>query len=93
MTLEKLEMIATALVDPELKLQWQRWWNALPLVCAGIRIPKAPVSDNQLLQWTCFPRDLLSKGLGESEEEMEIRASLPCRSHADVAAPFRPHIS
>ena len=51
MTLEKLQMVATTVVAPEFRVRWLRWWNAGPLVRAGVRFPKAPVSDNRLLEW------------------------------------------
>jgi hypothetical protein len=51
MTLEKLQMVATTVVSPEFRVRWLRWWNAGPLVRAGVKFPKAPVSDNKLLQW------------------------------------------
>jgi hypothetical protein len=51
MTLEKLQMVATTVVAPEFRVRWLRWWNAGPLVRAGVKFPKAPVSDNRLLQW------------------------------------------
>ena len=51
MTIEKLQMVATAVVPSEFKVRWLRWWNAGPLVRAGVRSPKAPVSDNRLLEW------------------------------------------
>lgn len=37
--------------------------------------------------------DLLSKGLGELEKDLEIKACPTGASHADVGAPLTPHIS
>lgn len=48
MTLEKLQMIATAAVEPEYKVRWLKWWNSGNFNREAIRFPKSPASEDHL---------------------------------------------
>ncbi len=51
MTLEKLQLIATAAVEPEYKVRWLKWWNSGSFNREAIRFPKSPASEDTLKPW------------------------------------------
>ncbi len=51
MTLEKLQLIATAAVEPEYKVRWLKWWNSGSFNREAIRFPKSPASEDNLKIW------------------------------------------
>ena len=51
MTLEKLQLIATAAVEPEYKVRWLKWWNSGSFNREAIRFPKSPASEDNLKFW------------------------------------------
>ena len=51
MTLEKLQLIATAAVEPEYKVRWLKWWNSGRFNREAIRFPKSPASEDTLKPW------------------------------------------
>ena len=51
MTLEKLQLIATAAVEPKYKVRWLKWWNSGSFNREAIRFPKSPPSDDTLKPW------------------------------------------
>ena len=51
MTLEKLQLIATAAVEPEYKVRWLKWWNSGSFNREAIRFPKSPASEDNLKSW------------------------------------------
>ena len=51
MTLEKLQLIATAVVEPEYKVRWLKWWNSGSFNHEAIRFPKTPASEDSLKPW------------------------------------------
>ncbi len=51
MTLEKLQLIATAAVEPEYKVRWLKWWNSGNFNREAIRFPKSPASEDTLKPW------------------------------------------
>ena len=51
MTLEKLQLIATAAVEPEYKIRWLKWWNSGSFNREAIRFPKSPASEDNLKSW------------------------------------------
>ena len=51
MTIEKLQKIATAAVEPEFKAKWLRWWNSSMTVRAGNRFPPGDVKETVLDAW------------------------------------------
>lgn len=44
-------MLATAMVDPEFKIRWLKWWNSSTMNKIAIKFPKASVPDSALLPW------------------------------------------
>jgi hypothetical protein len=50
MTLDKLQMSATATVEPQYKVRWLRWWNSSALSKQALRFPKTP-SEDRLAIW------------------------------------------
>ena len=51
MTLEKLQLIATAAVEPVYKVRWLKWWNSGRFNREAIRFPKSPASEDSLKPW------------------------------------------
>jgi hypothetical protein len=51
MTLEKLQLIATAAVEPEYKVRWLKWWNSGSFNREAIRFPKTPAIEDTLKPW------------------------------------------
>ena len=51
MTLEKLQLIATTVVEPEYKVRWLKWWNSGNFNREAIRFPKSPASEDNLKSW------------------------------------------
>lgn len=48
MTMEKLQMVATVVVDAKFKVRWLKWWNASPRRRENLRFPKSPCSELDL---------------------------------------------
>ena len=51
MTLEKLQLIATAKVSPTFKGRWCRWWNLSKGSRQEYNFPASPASDLVLRGW------------------------------------------
>jgi hypothetical protein len=51
MTLDKLQLIATAVVPDPTKVRWLSWWNSSSLSREALHFPPKPVSDKDLEGW------------------------------------------
>jgi hypothetical protein len=51
MLLEKLQLVATAQVEPKYKVRWLKWWNSPSFVRSSLRFPKSPASEDILKKW------------------------------------------
>ncbi len=51
MTLEKLQMVATAAVEPKYKVRWLKWWNSPSFFRSDLRFPKSPAGEDTLKKW------------------------------------------
>jgi hypothetical protein len=51
MTLEKLQMLATAAVESKYKVRWLKWWNSPSFVRSDLRFPKSPAGEDTLKKW------------------------------------------
>ena len=64
MSLEKLQMVATAAVEPKYKVRWLKWWNSSETVRKDLRFPKYPAGEDTLKKW--MDRAALWAGIEES---------------------------
>jgi hypothetical protein len=51
MTLDKLQLIETALVPTSFKVRWLSWWNSSALSREALHFPAKPISDKKLEAW------------------------------------------
>ena len=51
MTLEKLQMIATAPVKSVFKIKWLRWWNSSDMSRESLRFPLGDIKEKELEKW------------------------------------------
>lgn len=51
MTLEKLQVIATAEASSKAKARWLRWWNGSESSRKTNKFPPSPCSENTLIPW------------------------------------------
>ncbi len=51
MTLEKLQLVTTAAVEPKYKIRWLKWWNSPSFVRSDLRFPKSPAGEDTLKKW------------------------------------------
>ena len=51
MSLEKLQMVATAVVETKYKVHWLIWWNSSEIIWKDLRFPKYPTSEDMLKKW------------------------------------------
>ena len=51
MTIEKLQKVATAAVEPRFKARWLHWWNSGSILRASFRFPVADVKESILDTW------------------------------------------
>jgi hypothetical protein len=51
MSLEKLQKIATANVEPLFKGRWLRWWNSSSMARESLQFPTGLVKEKVLDQW------------------------------------------
>ena len=51
MTLEKLQMIATASVESIFKFKWWRWWNSSNMSRESLRFPLGDIKEKELEKW------------------------------------------
>ena len=73
MTLEKLQMVATAAVEPKYKVRWLKWWNSPSFVRSDLRFPKSPAGEDTLKKW--MDRAAFWAGLEETANQ-ELAAYL-----------------
>jgi hypothetical protein len=51
MNLDKLQLIATAVVPASFKLRWLSWWNSSTISIEALHFPAKLVSDKELEAW------------------------------------------
>ena len=51
MSIEKLQKIATATVEPKYKARWLQWWNSSTTVRGGNKFPLSDVKETVLDAW------------------------------------------
>lgn len=51
MTLDKVQLVATAAVSPQFKSMWLTWWNSSALTREALHFPAAGVSDRDFEAW------------------------------------------
>lgn len=51
MTIEKLQKVATAAVEPQFKAKWLHWWNAGSILRTSVRFPDGDVKEIHLDSW------------------------------------------
>jgi hypothetical protein len=51
MTLDKLQLIATAVVPASFKVRWLSWWNSSVLSSEALHFPTKLVFDKELEAW------------------------------------------
>lgn len=51
MTIEKLQKIATSMVEPRFKAKWLHWWNSGSILRASFRFPVGEVKESVLDAW------------------------------------------
>ena len=51
MTIEKLQKVATAVVEPKFKARWLKIWNSSALARKAQRFPRDEVKESMLYNW------------------------------------------
>jgi hypothetical protein len=51
MTLDKLQLIATAVVSSNFKVRWLTWWNSSVHTRSALHFPTIPFSDKDFESW------------------------------------------